>query len=77
MFGDPEQYAAVEAGPVIKLMQDGLGKGAVPEIVTNVRQKTEAEQIGSCPHRDDTQLYTRCDPYCQTLVELFGPPEVG
>ena len=21
------------------------------------------EQIGSCPHRNDTQLYTRCDPY--------------
>ena len=33
------------------------------------------EQIGSCPHRNDTQLYTRCDPYCPTLVELFGPPE--
>ena len=23
------------------------------------------EQIGSCPHKDDAQLYTRCDPYCQ------------
>jgi hypothetical protein len=33
------------------------------------------EQIGSCPHRNDTQLCTRCDPYCPTLVELFGPPE--
>ena len=30
------------------------------------------EQIGSCPHRNDTQLYTRCNPYCPTLVELFG-----
>jgi len=30
------------------------------------------EQIGSCPHRNDTQLYTRCDPYCATLVQLFG-----
>ena len=36
------------------------------------------EQIGACPHRDDTQLYTRCDPYCPTLVRLFSPyPEVG
>ena len=33
------------------------------------------EQIGSCPHRNDTQIYTRCDPFCPTLVELFGPPE--
>jgi len=32
-------------------------------------------QVCSCPHRNDTQLYTRCDPYCPTLVELFGPPE--
>jgi len=23
------------------------------------------KQIGSCPHRNDTQLCTRCDPYCQ------------
>jgi len=34
------------------------------------------EQIGSCPHKDDAQIYTRCDPYCPTLVELFAPPEV-
>ena len=33
------------------------------------------EQIGSCPHQDDTQLYTRCDPYSPTLVQLFGGPE--
>jgi len=43
MLGDPEQCAAIEAGPVIKLMQDGLGKRAVPEIVTSIRQKTERE----------------------------------
>jgi len=35
------------------------------------------EQIGNCPHRNDTQIYTRCDPYCPTLVELFAPPEAG
>jgi len=33
------------------------------------------EQIGACPHRNDTQIYTRCDPYCPTLVQLFGQPE--
>jgi len=31
------------------------------------------EQIGSCPHRNDAQLYTRCDPYCPTLAQLFSP----
>jgi len=33
------------------------------------------EQIGSCAHKDDSQIYTRCDPYCPTLVELFAPPD--
>ena len=32
------------------------------------------EQIGSCPHRNDAQIYTRRDPYCPTLVELFARP---
>jgi len=31
------------------------------------------EQIGSCPHKDDAQIYTRCDPYCPTLAQLFSP----
>jgi len=36
------------------------------------------EQIGSSAHWDDTQLYTRCDPYCLTLAQLFSPyPEAG
>jgi len=36
------------------------------------------EQIGDCPHRDDTQLYTRCDPYFPTLARLFSPyPDAG
>ena len=43
MLGDPAQCAAVEAGPVIRLMQAGLGKDAVPEIVTSIRQKTARE----------------------------------
>jgi len=36
------------------------------------------EQIGNCPHPDDAQIYTRCDLYCPTLVELFFTyPEAG
>ena len=31
------------------------------------------ERIGNCPHRDDAQIYTRCDPYCPTLAQLFSP----
>ena len=31
------------------------------------------QQIGSCPHRDDTQLYTRYDPYGPTLAQWFSP----
>jgi len=31
------------------------------------------DQIGDCPHRNDTQLQTRCDPYCPDLVRLFSP----
>ena len=32
------------------------------------------EQIGSCPHRDDVQIYTRCEPYLPTLLaQLFSP----
>jgi len=31
------------------------------------------EQIGSCTHHTDTQLYTSCDHYCPTLVQLFSP----
>jgi hypothetical protein len=33
------------------------------------------EQIGSCTHRDDAQIQTRCDPYCPTLAQLFGIPD--
>ena len=35
------------------------------------------EQIGFSPHRNDTQLYPRCDPYCPTLAQLFSVPEAG
>jgi len=33
------------------------------------------EQIDSCPHRDDTQLYTRDS--CPDLVRLFDTPDPG
>jgi hypothetical protein len=35
------------------------------------------EEIGSCPHRDDAQIQTRCDPYCPDLARLFGIPDPG
>ena len=35
------------------------------------------EQIGSCPHRNDAQIYTRCNPYSPTLAQLFGIPDQG
>jgi len=35
------------------------------------------EQIGNCPHRNDTQLYTRCDHHCPTLAQLFAVPDRG
>jgi len=36
------------------------------------------DQLRSCPHRVDTQLYIHCDPYSPTLLQLFSPyPEAG
>lgn len=43
MIGDPKQMQAVEAGPVIELLQRGLGIENVPELKSSVRQK-EAEE---------------------------------
>jgi hypothetical protein len=44
MIGDPLQMQSVEAGPVIALLRRALGKDAVPELGSSVRQKT-AEEI--------------------------------
>jgi hypothetical protein len=34
--------------------------------------------VGDCPHRDEAQIQTRCDPYCPDLPRLFLPrPDAG
>jgi hypothetical protein len=38
-IGDPKQMQAVEAGPVIDLLQRALGEAAIPELVRSVRQR--------------------------------------
>jgi ATP-dependent exoDNAse (exonuclease V) alpha subunit len=40
-IGDPKQCQSVEAGPVITLLEKALGKDAIPEILTSIRQRTE------------------------------------
>ncbi|MCB8883940.1 relaxase domain-containing protein [Acidisoma cellulosilytica] len=44
LIGDPKQMQAVEAGPVIDLLRRGLGKDAVPELSSSVRQKDAEER---------------------------------
>jgi TrwC relaxase/AAA domain len=44
MIGDPKQMQAVEAGPVIDLLRRGLGRDAVPELTSSVRQKDAEER---------------------------------
>ena len=44
-IGDPRQAQSIEAGPIVALMERALGEGAIPEIVTSVRQRTERERV--------------------------------
>jgi len=44
MIGDPKQMQAVEAGSVIELLVRALGKQAVPELGTSVRQTSADER---------------------------------
>jgi AAA domain len=44
MVGDPKQCQSIEAGPVIDLLRQAVGDGAIPEILTSIRQKTERER---------------------------------
>jgi hypothetical protein len=43
-LGDNKQCQSVQAGPVIQILQDGLGRAAIPELLTTVRQRTERER---------------------------------
>jgi len=42
--GDPRQCSSVAAGPVIELLREALGKEAIPEILTTVRQRAQDER---------------------------------
>lgn len=42
--GDPRQCSSVAAGPVIDLLQEALGREAIPEILTTVRQREQDER---------------------------------
>jgi hypothetical protein len=44
MVGDPKQCQSIEAGPVIDLLREAVGKAVVPQILTSIRQKTERER---------------------------------
>ena len=50
--GDPRQCQSIEAGPVVELLRRALGEGAIPEILSTVRQKTEREREASLMFRD-------------------------
>ena len=43
-IGDPKQMQAVEAGPVIALLQRALGEDAIPELGSSVRQSQAEER---------------------------------
>ncbi len=50
--GDPRQCQSIEAGPVLELLRRALGEGAIPEILSTVRQQTEREREASLMFRD-------------------------
>ena len=39
--GDPKQCQSIEAGPVVELLRQALGRDALPEILSTVRQQAE------------------------------------
>jgi hypothetical protein len=43
-IGDPKQMQAVEAGPVIDLLQRALGEDAIPELIRSVRQRNAEDR---------------------------------
>lgn len=50
--GDPKQAQSIEAGPVIAILQTALGEGAVPELLTTLRQRTQEERDTSLMFRE-------------------------
>jgi len=50
--GDPKQCQSIEAGPLIDLLRRALGREAVPEILTSIRQESERERETALMFRD-------------------------
>jgi len=50
--GDPKQCQSIEAGPVIDLLRRALGDGAVPELLSTVRQQSARERETSLMFRE-------------------------
>ncbi len=50
--GDPKQCQSIEAGPVVTILQNALGEGAIPELLTTMRQATERERETSLMFRE-------------------------
>jgi len=50
--GDPKQCQSIEAGPVIDLLHRALGNGAVPELLSTVRQQSARERETSLMFRE-------------------------
>jgi hypothetical protein len=50
--GDPKQCQSIEAGPVIGILQNALGEGAIPELLTTMRQRTQEERDTSLMFRE-------------------------
>ena len=50
--GDPKQCQSIEAGPVIAILQEALGEGAIPELLTTLRQRTQRERDTSLMFRE-------------------------
>lgn len=51
-IGDPRQCQSIEAGPVIELLRRALGNSEIPEILSSVRQFSQAERATSLMFRE-------------------------
>lgn len=52
LIGDPLQCGAVEAGPVMDLLERALGRETISELLTSVRQKSARERTTALMFRD-------------------------
>jgi hypothetical protein len=52
MIGDPKQGQAIDAGRIYGLLEQALGEGAVPAIMSTIRQRAEDDRITATLWRD-------------------------